>query len=230
MIMKKTLILFLLTLLFVPFQLYGQSIRITGSVVDEATGEPMIGVSVVVVGTTKGIITDINGNFALDVSIGANLKFSYIGYDDETITVNSSTPLRILMRDVSQEIEEVVVVGAIIKKSDLTGAAVRVTSEKLKELPTANINQALQGKIPGVYIETNPKPEPTPNQVRGSNSIHFGQSPIYVVDNVMMDNGIDMLNPDDIASIDVLKDASATACTVPKCKCVIVITTKKDKE
>lgn len=227
--MKKTLILFLLTLLFVPFQLYGQSIRITGSVVDEATGEPMIGVSVVVVGTTKGIITDINGNFALDVSIGANLKFSYIGYDDETITVNSSTPLRILMRDVSQEIEEVVVVGAIIKKSDLTGAAVRVTSEKLKELPTANINQALQGKIPGVYIETNPKPGANAGiKVRGSNSIHFGQSPIYVVDNVMMDNGIDMLNPDDIASIDVLKDASATALYGAKgANGVIVITTKK---
>ena len=227
--MKKTLILFLLSLLFIPFQLYSQNVRITGSVVDEATGEPMVGVSVGVVGTTRGSITDLNGNFALDVNIGASLKFSYIGYDDQTITVNSSAPLRVLMRDVSQEIEEVVVVGAIIRKSDLTGAAARVTSEKLKELPTANINQALQGKIPGVYIEKNPKPGANAAiKIRGSNSIHFGQSPIYVVDNVMMDNGIDMLNPDDIASIDVLKDASATALYGAKgANGVIVITTKK---
>ena len=105
--MKKTLILFLLSLLFIPFQLYSQNVRITGSVVDEATGEPMVGVSVGVVGTTRGSITDLNGNFALDVNIGASLKFSYIGYDDQTITVNSSAPLRVLMRDVSQEIEEV---------------------------------------------------------------------------------------------------------------------------
>lgn len=223
----------LILLAIIPLQMFAQNINIKGKVTDKNSGEALPGVSIVLVNSkAAGTITDMNGSFSLSIPLGTKLHFSYIGYENVDIQVSKDKFLNVVLNENSTEINEVVVVGAVIKKSDLTGSAVRVTSEQLKDIPTSNINQAIQGKIPGVYIENSPRPGSNASiKIRGSNSIQYGQSPIFVVDNVMIDGGFDMINPDDIATIDVLKDASATALYGARgANGVVVITTKKGKK
>ncbi|MDR0798528.1 MAG: SusC/RagA family TonB-linked outer membrane protein, partial [Dysgonamonadaceae bacterium] len=205
-------------------------IIVSGLVSDKTTKEPLIGITV----TDKsdksvGTVTDVDGNYTLSVSENATLVFSYIGYQTVEIPVKGRKLIDVQMNEDTKELETVVVVGALMKKSDLTGAAVRITAADLKEIPTSDLNKAMQGKVPGVYIESDPKPGASAKiRVRGNNSIQYGQEPIYVVDNVIVDRAFDSLNPDDIASIDVLKDASATALYGSRgANGVIVVTTKK---
>lgn len=227
--MKKSVLLFFL-LLSTTLAALAQEITVKGKVVDANSGEPLPGVSVVNTRQQGGTITDIDGLFVLNASKGAVLQFSFIGYDTQTYSVTSDRFLSVSLAEKTQAIDEVVVVGAAMKKSDLTGAVASVDAEQLKEIPTANLNQAMQGKIPGVYVEANPAPGANATiKIRGNNSISYGTSPLYVIDNIMIDDtDISTVNPNDIASIEVLKDASATALYGARgANGVVVITTKR---
>ncbi|MDR1683213.1 MAG: TonB-dependent receptor [Candidatus Symbiothrix sp.] len=227
---KKTLLLiFLLTGMVVGIAAQTK-ITVSGIVSDKNTREPMIGISVIDKNDrTAGAVTDLEGKYSISVPDNTVLAFSYLGYKSEEVPVRGRNIIDVQLSEDVKELETVVVVGAVMKKSDLTGAAVRLTDKDLKTVPTADVNKAMQGKIPGVYIESNPKPGQSAKiRVRGNNSIQYGQEPIYIVDNVMIDRAFESLNPDDIASIDILKDASATALYGARgANGVVVITTKK---
>ncbi|MBQ5750305.1 MAG: TonB-dependent receptor plug domain-containing protein, partial [Bacteroidaceae bacterium] len=223
--LTKALLVLLMTLPAVAFA------QVTGAVYDKNTGDPLIGVSVAVKGKSAGTMTDIDGNFSINANAKDVLVFSYVGYTKAEYNATPGKKMNILMADNAIEMEEVVVVGVAMKKSDLTGAVQHVSAQDIKNVPTADVNQALQGKVPGVYVKSSPRPGETASiKVRGNNSISYGTNPIYVVDGLVMDGGFDALNPNDIESIDVLKDASATAIYGARgANGVIVITTKKGK-
>ena len=225
-LLTKTLFVLLMTL---PTMAFAQ---VKGVVYDKNTDEPLVGVSVMVKGQSVGTMTDIDGNFNIKANAKDVLVFSYVGYNTAEYNATPNKTMTIQMSENAIEMQEVVVVGVAMKKSDLTGAVQHVTAESLKNVPTADINQALQGKVSGVYVQSSPRPGETASiKVRGNNSISYGTSPIYVVDGLVMDNGYDALNPNDIESIDVLKDASATAIYGARgANGVIVITTKKGKD
>lgn len=188
-----------------------QQSSIKGTVVDEK-GEPLIGVSVMVEGTTTGVITDFDGNFVLEGDLGnAKLRFSYIGYITQTVSVSGKNQLSIVMKEDSKQLEEVVVVGyGTQKKANLSGSVASVGSDVLEGRPIVNAGQGLQGVIPNLNIELksgDPSQSPTYN-IRGNTSINGG-GPLILVDGLPMD--IDDLNPNDIKSVTVLKDAGAAA-------------------
>ncbi|UPK67241.1 SusC/RagA family TonB-linked outer membrane protein [Chitinophaga filiformis] len=211
---------------------FAQSGRISGKVTD-TKGEPLPGVSVKLTGTKTGTVTDIQGAFSLaaESSKGA-LEFSFLGFETQTVPFTSFTALNVKMQQATAIVDEVVVVGASMKKSDLTGSIATVDSKKLLERPVTNINQALQGNAAGVFVSAGTRPSDDATiRIRGLNTINAGSSPIYVVDGVIMENnqgGFNSVNVNDVASIQVLKDASATALYGSRgANGVVVITTKK---
>ncbi len=191
---------------------FAQGRQITG-VISDVTGEPMIGVNVLVKGTTNGTITGLDGDFTLqNVSDNSILVVSYIGYLAQEIPVGTQSVINVILKEDTQSLEEVVVVGyGVQKKSDLTGAISSVSSERIASIGTSSVMSALQGSTPGVDISTNSaRPGSSFSiQIRGQNSMNAG-NPLYVVDGIIKDD-IDFLNPADIEKIDVLKDASSTA-------------------
>ncbi len=207
-------------------------VKVTGTVVD-ATGEPIIGASVVVKGTTKGTLTDFDGRFTIqDVPEKAQLNISYIGYNTQTVVANGPAALNVTLQEDRQQLDEVVVVGyGVQKKSDLTGAMTSVTAQTLNERPVSNAFEALQGRAAGVDITTNERPGQLGKiMIRGQRSLSAGNDPLYVVDGVplMSSSAIETLNPRDIESIDILKDASATAIYGSRgANGVIIVTTKQ---
>jgi TonB-linked SusC/RagA family outer membrane protein len=203
---------------------------VTGKIVDEK-GLPVPGVSVTIKGTKTGTVTDSNGAFSLNVAPGTVLVISAVGFDTQEIPAKDGA-MNIALVPSNNNLTEVVVVGAVVKKGDLTGSVGSVSEKTLKELPVTNVNQAIQGRVSGVLIQnTDPRPGGSVSiKVRGNNSINFGANPIYVVDGLVIDDGFNSINPDDIASIDVLKDASATAIYGARgANGVVLITTKKGK-
>ncbi|MDL2305830.1 TonB-dependent receptor [Bacteroides sp. OttesenSCG-928-D19] len=226
-------------ILFVMFFLVGASAAfaqdksITGVVLD-SYNEPVIGANVTVDGTANGTITNLDGKFSLsNVSVNANLKVSYIGYETQTIRVGSTTNFTIILKEDAQALDEVVVVGyGVQKKSDVTGAMTRVGEKDLKAMPVKDALQAMQGKAAGVDITTNQRPGQTGSiKIRGVRSISADQDPLYVVDGMILQtSGIDNINPSDIEAIDILKDASATAIYGSRgANGVILVTTKRGK-
>ena len=212
-----------------------QSSAIKGKVVD-VSGLPVIGASVLVQGTLNGTNTDVDGGFALNnIPANAVIEVSYIGYKTvETPVVASKTFYEITLEEDSATLDEVVVVGyGVQKKSDVTGSVASVTAEDLTSRPVNNAFEALQGKAAGVDITTNERPGQIGSVlIRGSRSLTASNSPLYVVDGVplMSSSGIESLNPRDIESIDILKDASATAIYGSRgANGVIIITTKQGK-
>lgn len=203
---------------------------ISGKVTDRESGEPIPGVSVLEKSTTNGTSTNEQGDFVISVRPNARLVFTAIGYESQEFTANTAR-IDVSLVSGSNQLDEIVIVGATVKKGDLTGAVTSIDSKKLAELPVTGINQALEGRLPGVLIQNNPRPGGNASiKVRGNNSIEFGGSPIYVVDGLIIDGAINTINPDDIASIDVLKDASATALYGSRgANGVIVVTTKKGR-
>ena len=182
-----------------------------GKVLDSA-GEPIVGASVFVPGTTNGVITDIDGNFEIRVAPGTTLEVSCIGYATQRVAAAPS--MTVTLQDDSLLLEEAVAVGyGTMRKSDVTGAMVSVNAEQLVSNPANNAIEALQGKAAGVYITSNERPGQTGSiTIRGVNSIGASNSPLLVIDGVISKSvGMDMLNPQDIQDIQVLKDASATA-------------------
>lgn len=213
---------------------WAQEGTITGKVIDK-TGETVIGASVLVKGTSQGTITDVDGNFKLDnVRNDATLKISFVGYQTQEVKVAGKRNFTITLLDDTHALDEVVVVGyGVQRKSDLTGAVVSVKADDiLKNTPTNNIENALQGRLAGVSIVSG-SGDPTQGstiRVRGANSIKADGGPLVVVDG-FIGGSLNMLNPGDIESIEVLKDASATAVYGSRgANGVILVTTKKGKD
>ncbi|WP_461532909.1 SusC/RagA family TonB-linked outer membrane protein [Sinomicrobium sp.] len=217
----------LLFILFAGNVLFAQSVE--GTVVDEE-GVPLPGVNIVIRGTTQGTSSDFDGNYVLqNVPENAVLEFSYIGFKTQEIRVDGKTTINVTMASDSQQLEEVVIVGTSMRKGDLTGAIVNVDNEVLEERPVTSINDALQGRASGVFIQDDPTPGGNASiRIRGNNSLQYGGNPIFVVDGVIMDNDFNLTNVNDVASVNVLKDASATALYGSRgANGVVVVTTKK---
>ena len=205
--------------------------KISGTIVDE-TGEPIIGATAMVKGTTTGCVTDFDGNFTIEVPDDGILAISYIGFASQEIPVKGKTTFNITLKEDSKVIEEVVVVGyGVQKKRDVSTAISQVKADDIANLPSADIRQSMAGKMPGVQIsQTSGDPEGNNVmvRVRGVASATAGNDPLYIVDGVPMDNGLSNINPNDVESIEVLKDASSAAIYGSRgSNGVIIITTKK---
>ncbi|WP_242927557.1 SusC/RagA family TonB-linked outer membrane protein [Pontibacter vulgaris] len=209
------------------------AITVTGKVTSE-TGEPLIGASVSLKGTTIGAITDVKGTYSIEVpDAGGVLLVSYIGYVTQEVPVNNRTTLNIILQTDAKSLEEVVVIGyGVQKKSVVTGAISSVKSSDLENQQITRVEQALQGRTSGVTVASNsgaPGAESTV-RVRGITTLN-NNSPLYVVDGVVVNGGIDYLNQSDIESIEVLKDAASAAIYGTRGAAgVILVTTKKGKE
>ncbi len=211
-----------------------EEFKITGTVYD-ADKIPMAGVNILEKGTMNGVITDLDGHYSITVgSANAVLVFSFIGYIDENITIGNQRSVDITLIEDIQALDEVVVVGyGVQKKTDVTGAMISVDAEALNERPVSNAFEALQGRAAGVDITNSDRPgELGSITIRGVRSLTASSDPLYVVDGVplMSESAIETLNPRDIESIDILKDASATAIYGSRgANGVIIVTTKKGK-
>ena len=225
---------FLALLSIIAIGAYAQGKTVSGTVLDKS-GESVIGASVVVKGTTNGTITDFDGKFTLsNVPNDASLEISFVGFKTQVIPVQGKTTFNVTMVEDTEVLDEVVVVGyGVQKKSDVTGAMARVGEKELKAMPVKNALEGMQGKTAGVDITSSQRPgEVGDINIRGVRSINAAQSPLYVVDGMIIQNGgIENINPSDIESIDILKDASATAIYGSRgANGVILVTTKKGKE
>ena len=207
---------------------FAQDRQVSGTILD-STGEPVIGANVLEVGTTNGVITDIDGNFRLAVHPNAKLQISFIGYITQIITVGNQNSFKVTLKDDAQALDEVVVVGyGSMKKNDVTGSLSSVSAEKLAARGALRVEDALQGSVPGVNItQSNSRANGSFSiQIRGQASINNTSGPLYVVDGMVV-SSIDFLNPEDIERIDVLKDASSTAIYGSRAsEGVVIISTK----
>lgn len=224
---------FLALLSIIAIGAYAQGKTVSGTVLDKS-GESVIGASVVVKGTTNGTITDFDGKFTLsNVPNDASLEISFVGYKTQVIPVQGKTTFNVTMVEDTEVLDEVVVVGyGTAKKSDVTGALTQVSSKTIRERPVQNALQAMQGKAAGVQISTNVRPgELGDVRIRGTRSITAGNDPLYVIDGIPMTAGsMSDVNPNDIESMEILKDASATAIYGSRgANGVVLITTKKGK-
>ena len=218
----------LLLLSFIPIWATAQSNTVKGTVKD-TFGEAVIGANVTEVGTSNGTITDIDGNFSLNVSSKGQLRVSFIGYQSQTLDIAGQKTLNITLKEDTETLDEVVVVGyGTAKKRDLTGAITQVKAENLMATAPTNIQEALRGKAAGVMVAGGGLNDTPMIRVRGNRSISASNEPLFVIDGVPVNGGSDILNPSDVASIEVLKDASATAIYGARgANGVILVTTKK---
>ena len=247
-------LLVLLTLICFSAASYAQK-TVSGTVVDEQ-GQTLPGVNVMEKGTTNGTITDIDGKYSLNVGNNATLEFSYIGFETIELNVSNGTTFNVTLVEDTKQIDEVVVVGyGTMKKSDVSGSSITVGASDIEGFVGSGIDQALQGKAAGVQITANSgQPGGGMNvQIRGASTLNAANAqPLYVVDGVPMQNvvkggndyglslgngavgtfsGISNLNPDDIESMEILKDASATAIYGSRAaNGVVLITTKQGKK
>lgn len=228
--MRKYLIFLLL---IIPVFLVAQNkVTITGKVSEANGNEPLTGVTIIEKGGTNGTISDIDGNYTLsNVTVGSTLSFSMIGFTTKEIKVGSNTVINVLLEDDSKMLEDVVVIGyGVVKKSDLTSSITTVKGDDLKSITSGNALYSMQGKANGVQVTGSGGPGDNPRIIiRGVTTIN-GSDPLYVVDGVPMSSGtnINFLNQNDIESMEVLKDASASAIYGTRASNgVILITTKK---
>lgn len=208
--------------------------KIYGVVKSATDGQPLIGVNVVEMGTSNGAITDVDGNYTLTVSAGATLEFSYIGFIAQKIQVKEGVSVYdVVLKEDSETLDEVVVVGyGVQKKSVLSSAVSRVTSDELNKGNPTNIQNALKGKVSGVQIISNsgqPGAE-SKIRIRGTGTVN-DSNPLYIVDGMPSESGINHLNPSDIESIEILKDAASAAIYGARgANGVVLVTTKKGKK
>ena len=229
--MKKLLFFFLMT--FLSLAAYAQPNIVRGKVFEAGTKNPIPGANVIVKGTTRGVSTDLDGNFTLDkVSPGDVLEISYIGMETQNVKVVAGRHyLEIALKDDTQQLKEVVVIGyGAAQKRDLTGSIASLKTDAFADRPSANPLASIQGKVAGVQIVNTGRAGQDPEiRIRGTNSIN-GYTPLYVVDGLFTDN-INYLNPQDIESMEILKDPSSLAIFgVRGANGVIIITTKKAKK
>lgn len=206
--------------------------NVSGIVKDER-GEPVIGANVVVKGTTNGTVTDMNGRYSLSVPEGSTLQISYIGYNTQEVKVGSGNVVNVSLREDSEALDEVVVIGyGTVKKSDLTGAVGSVQMKDVSQVGITSADRALQGQIAGVQVNarTGQPGESMMIRVRGSNSLAGGNEPLYVIDGMPVEKMNSDINPEDILSMEVLKDASSTAIYGSRgANGVVMITTKRGR-
>ena len=211
----KTRLLFLLTLCFFAVTTaFAQQRVVTGQVISDTDGEPLPGVSIVEQGTTNGVVTDIDGNFSLKINQGASLTVSYVGYISQTFKTGNTSKFNIRLQEDKKLLEDVVVVGyGTMKKSDLAGSVASVSTKDVMKRAPVNIGQALQGAAAGVMVTAQDGAPDSKSaiRIRGIGTINGSADPLYVVDGVQVGTNADFLNPQDIESIEILKDASATA-------------------
>ena len=223
--MRSFLTLIMLCLFSVA---YAQSISVSGTVVDEI-GEPIPGANVLQKGTTNGVLTDIDGNFSLKAPNGATLVVSYIGY--VTKEVKAAAKVNVVLREDNKMLEDVVVIGyGTQRKEAVTGSVASVSSSKLMENPSSNVTQALQNRIAGVDMQqTNTQPGAEMRiRIRGQRSLSASNDPLIVLDGIPFNGKLSDINPSDIKSMDILKDASSTAIYGSRgANGVIMITTNK---
>ena len=235
--MRKSILLFVLfALLNIPLMLFAQSgYKVKGHVVSAEDNEPMVGVSILEKGTTNGVITDIDGNYTLEIkgTASATLLFSYIGMQSQAHEVSAKTgTLNVRLVSDAALIDEVVVVAyGTRKKGTIAGAVSTVKAEKLENVPAAGFDQSLQGQTPGLSVISN-SGEPSKAavfQIRGTNSINSGTSPLFILDGVPISSAdFNTISPGDIESISVLKDASSTSIYGARAaNGVVVITSKR---
>lgn len=210
-----------------------QDTSVHGTVIDK-NGEPMIGVNVTIKGTNSGTITNVNGEFQINnLKKSAVISFSYIGYKSKEITYKGEKTLQVILEEDSELLNEVVVIGyGTVNKRDLTGSVSSVKADDLKNIPVSNASEALTGKLAGVSVTTTDgAPEGEVNiRVRGGGSLSQDNSPLYIVDGFPV-SSISDISPNEIESIDVLKDASSTAIYGARgANGVIIVTTKGGHE
>lgn len=189
-----------------------KKLQVNGQIKD-TNGDPIVGASVVELGTTNGTATDRNGNYTLNVSENGKLNFTYVGYAPQTIAVDGKTTINVNLSEDLKMLDELVVIGyGTVRKSDLTGSVSSVNSARITEKGRTNVINSMQGSVAGVQITQNSSRANAPFDIiiRGQNSVSGSTAPLYVVDGVITSN-IDFLNPQDIEKIDILKDASSTA-------------------
>lgn len=237
---QTKLLVLLLFFLSISWISVAQNSNVTGKVTDEK-GEPIVGASVLIKGTSRGINTDVNGKYKLDVAKNATIIISFVGFETQEMTVGNKSVIDFSLATKANELQNVVVIGyGSQRKSDLTGSVGSVRGDQLLERPVPSLNQGLSGRIAGVQVNNNSgRPGGrTTVRVRGFSSINSSNNPLYVIDGVMLPQGnqnqfssaIDYLNPNDVASVEVLKDASSTAIYGARgANGVILITTKKGK-
>jgi TonB-dependent SusC/RagA subfamily outer membrane receptor len=245
--MKKWKYLMLLVCLMGGSHLFAQQKTISGTVTDNADGSTLPGVAVMAVGTQKGTTTDTDGNYTITVEQSVkSLEFTFMGMRSEKRDIGKSLIINVRMESDNIALDELVVIGyGAVKKSDLTGSVASVDMEKLERIPANSFDKKLQGRVSGVQV-TSLSGQPggaTSVKIRGGNSIMAGNEPLYVIDGILMEsqqnfswigspaeNGLSSINPNDIESMEILKDASATAIYGARgANGVIIITTKKGK-
>jgi TonB-linked SusC/RagA family outer membrane protein len=220
----------MLPILLLSLLTYAQSIRVNGLVTDESK-TPMAGVNVVIKGTTTGIVTDANGKYQIDTDAKSTLSYSFIGYTVQDIPVSNQKEINVKLLPDNLQVEEVVVVGyGTQRKEAVTGSVASMKGDVMREVPSANITQAMQGRVAGVDMQqVDSKPGSTMQiRIRGTRSLTASNDPLVVLDGIPFAGSISDLSSDDIKSIDILKDASATAIYGSRgANGVILITTNK---
>ncbi|CAH8284067.1 TonB-linked SusC/RagA family outer membrane protein [Mariniflexile fucanivorans] len=223
--------LILIGILFYNISLFAQDKYLLSGIVSDQNNVPIPGVNVIVANTSRGAATDFDGNYELEVKAGEKIKFSFLGYISQTVTVTGQKKINISLAEDASQLDEVVVVGyGARKKSDITGAVSSVKSEELAAFPLGDATQALQGRAAGVVVQSNNGGEPGAPisiKIRGNTSINASSDPLIVVDGFV---GASMPQANDIESMEVLKDASATAIYGSRgSNGVVMVTTKKGK-
>ncbi|AWW29699.1 SusC/RagA family protein [Echinicola strongylocentroti] len=206
--------------------------EIRGQVVDAQRNEPIVGATVIVKGTSQGTVTDLDGNFSIDVPEGAvELEVSFLGYEGKTVTIGNQSSLTIYLREEEGLLEEVVVLGYDSqKKKDLTGSVSVVNVDEMKSLPSASVENMLAGRAPGVQVLSDNGPGGNVTvRIRGFGTVN-NNDPLYIIDGTPVTNGLNTINPQDIESLQVLKDAAASSIYGSRAaNGVVIITTKKGR-
>src|SRR5690554_1865163 len=203
----------LFLLLCMHFGLSAQNVGVSGQVLDP-TGYPLPGVNIVVGGTATGTITDVDGNYSINVASDAVLIFNFIGYQTQEVVVNGRSLINVVMEEDFLSLSEVVVVGyGTQRREAVTGSVATVRGDQLREVASANVTQALQGRVSGVEMsQVSSKPGAEMQiRVRGTRSLNASNDPLIVLDGIPFAGKIGDISPSDIKSLDILKDASATA-------------------
>ncbi|NLX27622.1 MAG: TonB-dependent receptor [Bacteroidales bacterium] len=217
---------------FLATQAFAQKRTISGKVTESGTGLSLPGVNIIEKGTMNGVITDMDGNYSLTVDENGILVFSFIGFTSQEIPVKGKTSLDVVLMEEARGLDEVVVTGyQTQRKADLTGAVSVVAVEDLEKNVTANAMKSLQGQVAGMFVTSDGRPSGAANvQIRGINSINASTTPLYIIDGVPTTAGMHEINPNDIESMQVLKDAAAASIYGSRASNgVIIITTKKGK-
>jgi iron complex outermembrane receptor protein len=214
-----------------PFS-QAQQQKVTGTITDGTNGEPLVGVNITIEGSTIGVISDVNGKFSIDAQTNAVLVFSYIGYNTEKVVYSGQTSIEVKLIPDITKLDEVVVVGyGVSSRKKLASAITSVSPEDLNKGSISDVNQLLQGKVPGLNISASGDPnKPSAIVLRGASTLNSSMSPFYVIDGIP---GADIATvaPDDISAIDILKDAAATSIYGNRAaNGVIIITTKRGKK